>query len=227
MSWLVLFDIDGTLLLGHDPLYVTANRGALEEVYGTLADLPDVPGDTASAYTRHMMRAAGLDDEEIEAGLERWCERFSELYVEALENAGTVRWNRAPGAKDAIAGIEHRALLTGNPEPVARARMQRLGLDGFFPAGQGAFGCEHEERVELFGPARDARRRLARRANCRCGRHADRRLVIACGGLPLCRGDDRPLRREPISARRTSSSPASTSCPPRSTSSRGIMRRDD
>jgi phosphoglycolate phosphatase-like HAD superfamily hydrolase len=155
LSWLVLFDIDGTLLLDHDPLYVTANHAALEEVYGAFADVLDVPGDTAPAYTRRMMRAAGLGEEEIDAGLERWCERFSELYVEALMNADTNHWSPAPGAEAALAGIEHRALLTGNPEPVARARMQRLGLDGFFPPGQGAFGCEHEERVQLFGPARE------------------------------------------------------------------------
>ena len=33
---------------------------------------------------------------------------------------------------------------------MARARMARLGLDRFFPQGQGAFGCEREERVELI-----------------------------------------------------------------------------
>ena len=34
MSWLVLFDVDGTLLLNHDGVYVEANRLALTEVYG-------------------------------------------------------------------------------------------------------------------------------------------------------------------------------------------------
>jgi phosphoglycolate phosphatase len=154
LSWLVLFDVDGTLLLDHDPVYVTANRAALEEVYGTFAKVPDVPGDTAPAHTRRMMRAAGLTDEQIDAGLEHWCDRFCELYVEALATADT-HWNPAPGAEESLAGIEHRALLTGNPEPVARARMERLGLDPFFPAGQGAFGCEQEDRVELFRIARE------------------------------------------------------------------------
>ena len=49
MSWLVLFDVDGTLLLGHDPVYVTANRAALEEVYGTFADVADVPASYRSS----------------------------------------------------------------------------------------------------------------------------------------------------------------------------------
>ena len=155
MSWLVLFDVDGTLLLAHDPVYVKANRAALEEVYGTFAQAADVPGDTAPAHTRRAMRAAGLSDAEIDSGLARWCERFSARYVELLAEADTAHWTAAPGARDALTGIEHRALLTGNPEPVARARMQRLGLDGFFPDGQGAFGCEQEDRVKLFGLARE------------------------------------------------------------------------
>jgi phosphoglycolate phosphatase len=38
---------------------------------------------------------------------------------------------------------------------VARARLQRLGLDGFFPDGQGAFGCEAEDRPSLIRLARE------------------------------------------------------------------------
>jgi phosphoglycolate phosphatase len=60
----------------------------------------------------------------------------------------------ADGAADALRRIEHRALLTGNPEPVARARMERIGLAEFFPLGQGAFGCEAEDRAELVAIAR-------------------------------------------------------------------------
>jgi phosphoglycolate phosphatase len=37
---------------------------------------------------------------------------------------------------------------------VARERMRRLGLDRFFPPGQGAFGCDAEERVDLITLAR-------------------------------------------------------------------------
>jgi phosphoglycolate phosphatase-like HAD superfamily hydrolase len=32
--------------------------------------------------------------------------------------------------------------------------MERIGLAGLFPPGQGAFGCEAEERAELIGIAR-------------------------------------------------------------------------
>jgi len=41
---LVLFDVDGTLLLTHDEVYVEANRDALRDVWGIAPDGTDVPG---------------------------------------------------------------------------------------------------------------------------------------------------------------------------------------
>lgn len=154
MSWLVLFDVDGTLLLTHDEVYVEASRLALTEVYGAAPEGPDVPGDTATAHTRRALGAAGFSTEEIDAGLRRWCESFAAHYVGLLAGADTSRWELGPGAHEALAATEHPALLTGNPPAVAHARMQRLGLATYFPPGQGAFGCERENRVELFALAR-------------------------------------------------------------------------
>jgi phosphoglycolate phosphatase len=155
MSWLVLFDVDGVLLLTHDEVYVEANRLALDEVYGIAAEGPDVPGNTAPAHTRRALKAAGFSDAEIDAGLARWCKTFSKRYVDLLAAADTSHWKLAPHAAEAAAGVEHRALLSGNPPAVARARMARLGLGHLFPEGQGAFGCEREDRVDLFTLARE------------------------------------------------------------------------
>jgi phosphoglycolate phosphatase len=151
----VLFDIDGTLLLTHDEVYVEASRAAMEEVFGTDAEGPDVPGDTAPAHVRRALRTAGLAEALIESGLPRWCSAFSQRYVERLHNADTAHWELAPAAREAVAGVEHRALLTGNPPAVAHARMERLGLAELFPTSAGAFGCEREDRVELFALARE------------------------------------------------------------------------
>jgi phosphoglycolate phosphatase len=155
VSWLVLFDVDGTLLLTHDEVYVDANRVALLEVYGAAPEGADVPGDTATAHTRRALAAAGFSQTEIDAGLQRWCELFSAEYVRLLGSADTSNWELAPGAQEALAALEHPAMLTGNPPAVAHARMERLGLNGYFPIGQGAFGCERERRVELFALARE------------------------------------------------------------------------
>jgi phosphoglycolate phosphatase len=155
VNWLVLFDVDGTLLLTHDEVYVEANRLALTEVFGEAPAGADVPGDTATAHTRRALAAAGFSGTEIDAGLPRWCETFSAHYVRLLADADTSHWQLGPGAHETIAALEHPALLTGNPPAVARARMERLGLAPYFPPGEGAFGCEREQRSELFGLARE------------------------------------------------------------------------
>jgi len=155
VSLLVLFDVDGTLLLTHDDVYVEASELAMSEVYGSAPEASDVPGDTATAHTRRALAAAGFGAAVIDAGLRRWCEIFSERYVALLAAADTSHWQVAPGAHDAIAPLERTALLTGNPPAVAHARMERLGLDRYFPRGQGAFGCERDRRHELFELARE------------------------------------------------------------------------
>jgi phosphoglycolate phosphatase len=152
---LVLFDVDGTLLLSHDEVYVEANRDALRAVFGIAPDGPDVPGDTALAHTRRALRSVGVRDEEIDARAALWCDAFSRRYVELLSRRDTSDWRVGTDAAEALATIEHRALLTGNPEAVARARMRRIGLDAYFAPGQGAFGCEREDRVDLFHLARE------------------------------------------------------------------------
>ena len=115
------------------------------------------PGETARQGLRHLLLGEGLDRGAIDARLARWCDVFSERYVPLLERTPTPHWRAAPGAAETLeelARAHELALLTGNPEPVARARMTRLRLDRFFAPGTGAFGCEAEERAELIEIAR-------------------------------------------------------------------------
>ena len=142
------------MLLTHDEVYVEASRLALEAVFGIYVEGPDLPGDTAPAHIRRALRTVGVAEAEIDAGLPRWCETFSDHYVRLLAAADTSHWRLAPHAAEAAAAVEHRALLTGNPPAVAHARMERLGLAHLFPRWQGAFGCEREKRSELFELAR-------------------------------------------------------------------------
>ena len=126
----------------------------MEEVYGLNAEGPDIPGDTATAHIRRALLAAGVPEHEIEAGLPRWCTAFSRYYVRLLGDSDTSHWVLAPHAARAIGAVEHPALLTGNPPAVAHVRMERLGIGHLFPLGQGAFGCERGNRIELFDLAR-------------------------------------------------------------------------
>ena len=121
MNWLVLFDVDGTLLLTHDEVYAEADQLALTEVYGAAPEGADVPGDTATAHTRRALAAAGFSQQEIDEGLPRWCEAFSAHYVRLFGSADTSHWEVGAGAHGALASLEHSALLTGNPPAVAFA----------------------------------------------------------------------------------------------------------
>lgn len=160
MTLLVLFDVDGTLFLTHDELIGEATMEAIGAVWGRrpspdAIERVDHAGQTALRITREILRNEGLTDAEINPWLERWCEEASSRYLGLLACADTKAWRSPEDIAETLAQIEHRALLTGNPEPVARARMERLGLAEFFPPGQGAFGCEAEDRVTLIELARE------------------------------------------------------------------------
>ena len=160
---LALFDVDGTLFLTHDPLSSQALLETLRERYPVdppedAVERIDHAGQTAKRIARLVLHAEALEDTAIDERLDDWCGAFASRYVELLAGADTSTWEAAPGASEtlerlAAAGIR-LALLTGNPEPMARARMERLGLERFFPPGQGAFGCEAESRVDLINLAR-------------------------------------------------------------------------
>jgi phosphoglycolate phosphatase len=160
---LVLFDVDGTLFLTDDPL---AGQ-ALSESLGDRFDvrlLPDAigrvdhEGQTSLRIARLVLEAAGVATATIDAGLAAWCPAFARRYVELLAGADTSGWRAAADGEqtlERLAAAGHRvALLTGNPEQMARARMERLGFAQFFQPGQGAFGCDGEERAMLIDLAR-------------------------------------------------------------------------
>jgi phosphoglycolate phosphatase len=160
---LALFDLDGTLFLTNDPLSGRALVETLEQSFGA-AVARDAPanvehrGLTAKRIARNVLRAAGLEDPAIDDGLDRWCPRYADRYLALLADADTSGWTSRAGAARGLARLRESglrlALVTGNPEPIARARLERLALSPFFPAGTGAYGCEAEARETLLALAR-------------------------------------------------------------------------
>lgn len=200
-------------MLTPDGLYLDVLVESVREVWGheltdeSFARAEHRPGETAMQGLRHLLLGEGLDRAAIDAALARWCSVFSEHYVPLLERTPTPHWRAAPGAAETLGELvltHDLALLTGNPEPVARARLARLGLDGFFGAGTGAFGCEAEERAQLV---RLARRRPATRPWRRSPSSATRR---ATSRAPTPRGSARSRSRPGGTAPR--SSPLRTTC---------------
>jgi phosphoglycolate phosphatase-like HAD superfamily hydrolase len=141
---LALFDVDGTLLITPDLVAVRAILDAIDPSLPDDAFLGlDHTGQTALWQVRQIL------GREPETG---WCGRAEERYRELLDD--TSHWRAPDGAAEVLAELERRgvrlALLTGVPEGIARVRMERLGLASFFRPGQGAFGCESADRVELI-----------------------------------------------------------------------------
>jgi phosphoglycolate phosphatase-like HAD superfamily hydrolase len=160
---LALFDLDGTLFLTHDPLSGRALVETLEQSFGApvARDAPanvEHRGQTAKRIARNVLRVAGVEEDVINAGLDRWCPSYSDRYLALLIEADTSGWATRRGAAEGLARLRDSgvrlALVTGNPESIARARLERLALSPFFPAGTGAYGCEAETREMLLALAR-------------------------------------------------------------------------
>ena len=157
---LLLFDIDGTLLISASEAHARAVHLALTDVYGI--EDPRAAGVQAAGRTdmeiaRAILLRSGVSAERIddhaEAFRDACCGEFARLCPSSLAN------RVAPGMAELLEELARRprvvlSLVTGNLEPVARLKLARAGLGHLFGAGQGAFGSDSEDRTELPGIAR-------------------------------------------------------------------------
>ena len=156
---LLLWDIDGTLLLKASTEHALAIHAAIERVYGVA--IPDArveaAGRTDFAIARSILALAGVSPERVD-------ERLGELRAVAVEEyarrvpadlSGHVA-PHVPEVLDALAarGDVTHSLVTGNLEPIARMKLRAAGIGHHFAKGQGGFGSDAEDRAELPGIAR-------------------------------------------------------------------------
>jgi len=156
---LILFDIDGTLLLRASREHAEALREALGVVYGARV-FGRVPaaGRTDTAIARDIAALSGVSAERFDSGLAEFIASCGELY--ARRAPPTLGDRVAPGMLELLEVLEGRpevtcSLVTGNYEAVARLKLERAGLGRFFAAGQGAFGSDSESRDLLPAIARE------------------------------------------------------------------------
>jgi phosphoglycolate phosphatase len=149
---LVLFDIDGTLLLS-DGAGRRAIMRALEEVYGATGPRDyHFDGKTDPQIVRELMRLAGLGDDRIDAGMQALFKRYVQCLHEELRRPGHKPY-ALPGVPALLDALEEETevtlgLLTGNLRQGAEAKLESVGLDADrFRVG--AFGSDHEHRREL------------------------------------------------------------------------------
>ena len=118
----------------------------------------EAAGRTDAAIARDLLRAAGVGDAAIDAGADEVAAAAVAAYAELCPP--DLSAYVAPGVGDALAALSERpdvyrlALVTGNLEPVARRKLASAGIGGYFPAGQGGFGSDAEDRGQLPAVAR-------------------------------------------------------------------------
>jgi len=156
---LLLWDIDGTLLLKASREHAEAIHAAIERVYRV--DIPDArveaAGRTDFAIARSILTLAGVSAERID-------ERLGALRAAAVEEYShrvpdDLSSRLAPHVPEVLDELAQRAdvrlsLVTGNLEPIARMKLRAAGIGHHFAKGQGGFGSDAEDRAELPGIAR-------------------------------------------------------------------------
>jgi phosphoglycolate phosphatase len=157
---LLLFDVDGTLLLRAADAHKEAFHVALHEVFGiedARAFRVATPGKTDLQIAREVLLQAGYDaraiDDRIDALGEAWCRAHAERQPEIADRV-------APGMRDLLGWLAGQdkvclSLLTGNLEPIARLKLACAGLDQFIAFDLGAYGSDHADRTCLVPIVRD------------------------------------------------------------------------
>jgi phosphoglycolate phosphatase-like HAD superfamily hydrolase len=157
---LLLFDIDGTLLLKATRAHAQAVVEAVRGVYGA-GERPEVrieaAGRTDLDIARQLALLGGVGPERFDAGRDDFRAAAVEAYARLCED--DLSAHVAPGVIDVLEALAARdgvrlAVLTGNLEPIARIKLARAGLARFFEEGQGSFGSDHEDRTALPAIAR-------------------------------------------------------------------------
>lgn len=151
---LIIFDIDGTLLLSGTVAKELFGR-AFEEVFAMpplLDDLSFAGRCDRGVLSLLLQRAQAA--ERLESEFPRFAARYSALMREVYPTAEGPRL--MPGAKELLLALRERpeVLLmigSGNLPQTAQVKLQRFGLDTFFV--HGVYGDLHEERAPLFASA--------------------------------------------------------------------------
>jgi phosphoglycolate phosphatase len=158
---LLLFDIDGTLVRTRPLTHQQAMARAAVEVFGLPAGTDESAvravepwGKTDRWILRELLEAHGVAAPG-DRDLARWESAACAVYEE-IENGSATDGDRRTAAvlKRLRAAGHDLALVTGNLEPIARRKLALRGLGDAFPAGQGGFGSDGEDRADLVRIAR-------------------------------------------------------------------------
>lgn len=164
---LITFDVDGTLIRasGQDAnkFHKDAFMHGFREVYGVETypvgiDVIQHHGSTDQLISAAVMRHHGVEESVVVERMRAHCDAMSAYAVERKDTAadglellvGVVSLLQKLAARDDVVVC----LVTGNLQPIAWAKMERLGVAEYFtPPRFGGFGSDHTDRGELVALA--------------------------------------------------------------------------
>lgn len=158
-GWLVLLDIDGTLVWRASQAHAEAVVAAIREVHGPLELQPvEAAGMTDRRIVRAMLRGAGVADAAIDADMD-WllaiaARRYEELCPADLSHTVLdgipellTELRGAPGVQ--------LGLVTGNVESIAHRKLSAAGIAAPLLPFVGAYGSDAEDRDALVPVAQE------------------------------------------------------------------------
>lgn len=151
MDKLVLFDIDGTLVGGPIKAEWLAYAESVRSVYGVDFEpsRSAYHGITTPQIITESLKKLGLDNVYIKSKLGECLEVMGEVFKKAIVDEKVAV---LPGVYGLLNILTQRqvliGLVTGNPEPIAKAKLEQAGLVQFFKVG--GFGSDSIDRTELI-----------------------------------------------------------------------------
>ena len=157
---LLLFDIDGTLLVSATDDHRDAVHAAVRRVWHVAEPgraRIDPRGRTDPEIARAILLQSGVSADRIDARMVDFKRAAAEEYARLCRP--DLSAFVAPAIAEVLAELAERpgyrlALVTGNLESIAHLKLTRAGIGHFFERGQGGFGSDHEDRTELPAIAR-------------------------------------------------------------------------
>ncbi len=150
---LILFDIDGTLVLGARCHY-QAFVDAVKKFYEMEEDISGInyAGKTDQQILMEVLQLGGFNEEEIEQNFQNCLDHMANYYLKNVNNENT---RPLDGVHKLLRELKRKevllGLVTGNLEPIAYAKLGKAGLDEYFSFG--GFGSDHHDRSVLVKKA--------------------------------------------------------------------------
>jgi phosphoglycolate phosphatase len=157
---LTLFDIDGTLVRGARCHY-QAFVQAVQKFYSMEEDISGInyAGKTDPQILKEVLELGGLEETVITKNFQD-CLEYMTLYYQKHVHKENIQV--LGGVKELLKELKRENVLlgltTGNLEPIAHAKLGRVGLDSYFPFG--GFGSDSAERPGLVKKALERARDL-------------------------------------------------------------------